>query len=196
MTKTLLILIAALAAALMVSVRSCSHIREDRGRLSDNQQALLTDVEHYRTQAGLSAAGVERLTLSEREISRYCGELEKTVTDLNIKVKRLQSVGQTGTETKYVVQTIVRDSVVEIAGHPDTLKCVDYRDDYLTFSGCISDGEFSGVVESRDTIVQVVHRVPRRFWFIRYGCKAVRQEVVCRNPHSRIVYTEYIELDD
>lgn len=34
----------------------------------------------------------------------------------------------------------------------------------------------------------------RRFWFIRWGTKAIRQEVTTRNPYRRISYTEYIEL--
>ena len=33
-----------------------------------------------------------------------------------------------------------------------------------------------------------------RFWFICWGTKAVRQEVTTRNPYSRIIYTEYLEL--
>lgn len=173
-----------------VTVKTCGKYRDECTRLSDNQRTLMTDVEFYRTKDSLSAAGVERLTLSNREFSRYCGELERTVSDLNIKVKRLQSVSQTATETKYIVNTVIRDSIVP----GDTLPCVDYRDAYLTFSGCIREDYFSGLIESRDTIAQVVHRVPRRFWFIRWGTKAIRQEVVCRNPHSRISYTEYIEL--
>lgn len=190
MTRYLLIALVACVVALMVSVRSCTEIKADRERLSDNQRTLLTDVDFYRTKDSLSAAGVERLTLSNREFSRYCGELQRTVADLNVKVKRLQSVSQTVTETKYVVNTVVRDSITP----GDTLKCVDYRDAYLTFSGCAGRDAFSGTIESRDTLVQVVHRIPRRFWFLRWGTKAIRQEVTSRNPHSQIVFTEYIEL--
>lgn len=37
-------------------------------------------------------------------------------------------------------------------------------------------------------------RVSQRFLFIRWGTKAIRQEVVSSNPHTRIVYTDYIKL--
>ncbi|MEG1673358.1 MAG: DUF6549 family protein, partial [Alistipes sp.] len=30
--------------------------------------------------------------------------------------------------------------------------------------------------------------------FFRYGVKAIKLDVVSKNPHSKIVYTEYIEL--
>jgi len=36
--------------------------------------------------------------------------------------------------------------------------------------------------------------LPRRFLFIRYGTKAIRQEMVSSNPHTQLVYTEYIEF--
>jgi len=76
------------------------------------------------------------------------------------------------------------------------LSCINYQDPYLTFSGSITGKQFSGLIQSRDTIVQVIRRVPRRFWFIRWGTKAIRQEVISKNPYSRIAYTEYIELKD
>jgi len=47
---------------------------------------------------------------------------------------------------------------------------------------------------SRDTLYQVVHRVPRRFLFIRWGTKGIRQEMVNCNPHAEITYSQYIEL--
>lgn len=47
---------------------------------------------------------------------------------------------------------------------------------------------------SIDTLHQIVHRVPRKFLFFRFGTKAIRQEIISSNPHTKIVYSEYIEL--
>ena len=38
--------------------------------------------------------------------------------------------------------------------------------------------------------------MPRRFLFIRWGTKAVRQEILSRNPHTKIVYAEYVKIRD
>ena len=46
-----------------------------------------------------------------------------------------------------------------------------------------------------DTLRQAVHRIPRRFLFIRWGTKALRQEIVSTNPHTRIVYAEYVKIE-
>ena len=195
MTKYLLFIILVLATSLAVSVKSCQDIQTDRNRLSDNQRTLLADIEFYRTKDSLSAASVERLTLTNREFRKYADELKKTVEELNLKVKHLQSASQSATETKYLVKTEIRDSIIIRPGKdPDTLSRIDFQDPYLTFSGSITGKQFSGLIQSRDTIIQLIHRVPRRFWFIRWGTKAIRQEIISRNPYSRIAYTEYIEL--
>ena len=45
------------------SIRTISHLYADKQRLEQNQHALLSDVELYRTAAGHSAASVEILNL-------------------------------------------------------------------------------------------------------------------------------------
>ena len=159
-------------------------------RLGYNQRSLLSEMDLYRTKDSLSAASVERLQLTNREFERYCSELKLQVEELGIRVKRLQSVSQTGVNTSYPVYIPIRDSIRD----RDTLCCIDYRSPYLEISGCSDRGSFSGRIVSRDTLIQVVHRIPHRFWFVRWGTKAIRQEVVCKNPYTNISYTEYIEL--
>ena len=76
----------------------------------------------------------------------------------------------------------------------DSMQTFRWRDPWVTVEGLIERDSVACRVESTDTLRQVVHRVPRRFLFIRWGTKAIRQEVVSSNPHTRIVYTDYIEL--
>lgn len=192
MKKTVIIILTALAAALTVQSLRVRYLQDERDRYRNNQDALLGEVSYYRTSDSLSAAGVDALTLTNRELEAYCGQLEKTVESLGLKVNRLQAAANTATETEYPVRVEIRDSI--LPGRTDTVACIDYMDNYLTLSGCFNADRFSGTVISRDTLVQVVHRVPRRFLGIPFGTKAIRQEVVCKNPYSRVVYTEYLEL--
>lgn len=195
--------VAGLLAAFILLWTAYRSENRERRRLEANQHSLLTDVEYYRTRDSLSAAGVERLRLTDREFRRYAGELERTVEDLQLKVRRLESASRTAVTTQYPVEARLRDTVVVldtlreagVSGLTDTLRRLYYINPWLTVDGTISaDSLFRGRFESRDTLIQVVHRVPRRFWFIRWGTKAIRQEVTTRNPYSRITYTEYIEL--
>lgn len=159
-------------------------------RLGDNQRSLLSEVDLYRTKDSLSAASIERLQLTNREFERYCSDLKLQVEELGIRIKRIQSLSQTGINTSYPVYIPVRDSL----NGNDTIRCINYRSPYLDIAGCMNGDVFSGQISSRDTLVQVVHRIPHKFWFIKWGTKAIRQEVVCKNPFSIISYTEYIEL--
>ena len=186
--------IAGIAAAFICLWMQYRSEHRERRRLEANQRSLLTDVQFYRTRDSLSAAGVERLTLSNREFREYAGELEKTVDALQLKVRRLQSASRTAVETHYPVTVRLRDTVVlrDTLAVADTLRRLYYETPWLMRDGTVCGDLFHGDVLSRDTLVQVVHRVPRHFWFIRWGTKAIRQEVTTRNPYSRITYTEYV----
>lgn len=197
--KRLIIRIAvviAIIAAFLLLWRIYRLEHDERQRLEANQHSLMTDVEYYRTRDSLSAAGVERLTLTNREFRRHAEELTRTVEDLQLKLRRLQAASRTAVATTYPVEVQLRDTLImrDTIAVPDTLSRLYYQNPWVTLDGIIADSVFRGTIESRDTLVQIVHRVPRRLWFIRWGTKAVRQEVTTRNPYSRITYTEYIEL--
>lgn len=196
MNKYLLAFIAALVMALCISISKCSDIRQDRNRLSRNQRSLLENISFYKTKDSLNAASIEQLTLTVKEFKEYFPELTETVRSLDIKVKRLQSVAQMVTEASYTITTPIVDSIIvrDTVEKPITLKCIDYNNKYLQVVGCDENGVFKGSIHSVDTLVQVVHRVPRKFWFIKWGTKAIRQEVVSKNPYSKIVFTEYLNF--
>ena len=77
----------------------------------------------------------------------------------------------------------------------DTLRLFRWRDAWVRVEGAVTADSVLCRVESADTLRQVVHRIPRRFLFIRWGTKALRQEIVPSNPHTRIVYSEYVKIE-
>lgn len=167
--------------------------RAGRIRLAANQAVLLSDLQTYRISDSLNAARVDVLTMTVGEFRKGFSDMQGILKEMNVKIKRLESVAITGTETSYYITAPVRDSLVFVPV-PDTLKTLKYSDNWLTLDGYIKAREFIGKIESRDTLVQVVHRVPRRFLFFRYGTKGIRQEVVSKNPHTTINYSRYLKL--
>jgi hypothetical protein len=166
---------------------------EERDVYRMNQGALLEDVRYYKTLDSLSAASVERLRLTAAELERHNGELARTVRDLGV-LKRLQSVGMQVTGMTVDAVAPVRDTVIVRDTVFVAAKAFDWSDAWVSVSGVMADDGVSFRVSSVDTLVQAVHRVPKRFWFIRWGTKAIRQEVVSKNPHTRVVFAEFIEL--
>lgn len=195
MNKYLIYLIIILIALLGICNYGWEKDRKEKKRLSSNQEALLSDIDYYKTESGKNAASVRALDMKRRELEKHRSDLSAMVEDLNIKLKRVESTSTTAIESNYEIKTIIKDSIIYRDRVIPIVKCVEYRDRYITISGRIdTTGLFSGSIHTVDTLDQVVHRVPKRFLFIKYGTKAIRQEIVSRNPNSRIVYTEYVEI--
>lgn len=182
---------------LIISVLGLSFLlnnaREEKKRLANNQESLLSDVEYYKTESGKNAASVQKLELTRSELEKHCKDLTQTVEDLGIKVKRLQSASTTVTKTEVEIQTVVRDSIV-YRDRPVILKAINWEDPWIKLDGILDGIDFSAKIQSVDTLSHIAHRIPKKFLFFRFGTNAVRLEVVNKNPHSKIVYTEYIEL--
>lgn len=195
--------------------------RAERRRMQSNNEVLTDSVEFYRTESGRSAASRQVFELRASEFERYNAQLAATVRELRIKVRRLEAAAMTATRTEVQITAPLKpvgpqpsawekygagvrkaaDSVKaaldrKLSGQPKVLEAKVFRwsDRHVSVDGIIRADSVSCHVISIDTLQQIVHRVPRRFLFIRWGTKAVRQEVVSSNPHTQIVYTEYIEL--
>jgi len=169
--------------------------KEEKVRLASNQTALFNKVEFFRTSDSLNAAKVDRLVLTNDELKQANSNLVQTIDRLGVKLKRVEAAMVVGTKSEYTIQAPVRDSIVYRDREPDTMKCIHYNNRYMVFDGCINkQNQFDGSMVSYDTLVPIIDRVPKRWWFIKYGTKGVRLQVVSKNPYSKITCAEYYEL--
>lgn len=194
MKKQLLTVIGVLVLFLIASVVALRKARAEKERLEANQTALLSQVEYYTAKNGKSAADVRKLTLTVDELKQYNATLKKTADDLGIKLKRVQSASTTGVRTEVKFVTQVRDSIVYRDSIIVPVKAFTWRDPWTDVQGVIERDSVDLSVQSVDTLTTIVHKIPHKFWFIKWGCKAIKQTVVSSNPHTKITYTEYIEV--
>lgn len=194
MKKTLIYLLLIALSVIGVQFYAAQELREDNAIYAANQNALMDSVVKYQTESGRNAASVQMLTLDYKTLQEKYSLVKETADELGIKLKRAQSVSTTATKTEQIVNTIIKDSVICRDGKLDTLTTFVWRDPWTDVVGEIKNDSVALGIESRDTLVQIVHRIPHKFWFIKWGTKAIRQEIVTRNPHTQIEYTEYIEL--
>ena len=166
--KKYLFAYAVLATALLFF--TCRHYRAENRRLVENQTALAADVTRYRTRLGAEAASVQALRLR-------CGEFETLRAADAEQIRRL----------------VVR--IHDTLPVRDTVRMFRWRDPWISVEGRIGRDSAACRIRSVDTLRQAVHRIPRRFLFIRWGTKALRQEIVSTNPHTRIVYAEYVKIE-
>lgn len=170
------------------------HSKDECKRLESNQTSLLEQVDYYKTEAGKSAASVQELTLTKKEVEDHCVELTKMVDELGIKLKRVQQATTTAMESKVEIRTIVKDSIIYVNNNADTMKSFTWSDYWTDIAGTLHNDEAKIAIHSVDTLRQIVHRVPKRFLWFKVGTKAIRQEIVSSNPHNKIVYSEFVSI--
>ena len=169
--------------------------RSERIRLDGNQTALLEDVHRYKTKDSLNVLSIGRLELTKSEFKKYKEESVEAIDDLNIKLRRVQSVQNTNTVTEIEFQTIIKDSLVIVDNViRDTLKCMEYKNAFVDFSACFAGDTVNASILIPVNLTQVIHRIPKKFLFLKWGTKAIKQEIFSDNPYTTIAYSEYIEF--
>ena len=179
---------------LLVCVLFLHHTKGEATRLRNNNETLVAEVKLYKTHSEESAASVAAMQLQLDEFRRQHTRDTKRIRELGIRLRRVESVAASASQTKVEVSVPLHDTLFLDRLLPDTASIFRWSDSWVRIEGVIRNGKAECQVESVDTLRQIIHRVPRRFLFFRYGTKAIRQEITSSNPHTRIVYTEYIEL--
>ena len=163
---------------------------EDNDRLRSNQQSLIEGVTYYKTKADESAASVLALQLEVQEFRHIHAEDARRIKELGIRLRRVESCAVTSAQIVLRDTVMVRDTVVV----GDSIRGFRGSTRWHTIAGILWGDSLAYEVHTIDTLRQVVHRVPRRFLFFRFGTKGIRQEVWSSNPNTTLVYAEYVEL--
>lgn len=190
MKKILLIYAMGATLLLILCVAIVRHSYREVARLSNNNEALISETQLYKSRLDESVASVVALQLQLDEYRKQNARDVKRIRELGIRLRRVESVAKAATESRVEFSAPTRDTVIL----RDTLTLFRWSDKWVQVEGVIRDGNAECRVESVDTLHQIIHRVPRKFLFIRYGTKAIRQEIISSNPHTRVVYADYIEL--
>lgn len=182
--------------ATAVIVVGAKYLLKENARLENNNSALLQSVKTYRTKADENAASVQVLRLKVGEYEELRAADAERIRNLKIKLKRLESASKSVTKTAVNISAPLRDTVIlrDTLHLHDTVRLFRWRDSWVTVDGVIENDSVSCSVTSVDTLHQIIHRIPRRFLFFRYGTKAIRQEIVSSNPHTEVVYSEVVSF--
>lgn len=205
MKKYLIIAAIALAVAAVVTIwvqRSrINQLTGERDKYRTNTETLLQDVSRYQTKDSLNAAKVGVLELKLSEFEKYRASDAELIKTLQTKNRELERVTTTQMETINELRATVRDSVVYFLGDTVTtvLRCVDIVEPYFELHGCATpDGQFTGTHINRDSLL-IVETVQYKRWlgFLWKTNKIKNREidVISRNPHTKIMGVEYIEIE-
>lgn len=191
----------AVAAAFWVQHVKIKRLTEKRDRYRSNTEILLQDVKTYQTKDSLNAIKVGNLELSLAEYKKYRADDLALIKTLQAKNRDLERVTTTQMETINELRATVRDSVVYLLGDTVTtvLRCVDIVEPYFELHGCATpDGQFTGTHINRDSLL-IVETVQYKRWLgFLWKTKKIKNreiDVISRNPHTKIMGVEYIEIE-
>ena len=165
--------------------------RKEVDRLSDNQTSLIADVEFYRTEESLSVASVHKLTLTLEEYQRLDKAKSDTIKDLGYKLSRVNNVQEVKTETNHKIKVPIKDHTLP---NNLTAPCFNYSSPYLDVTGFVVDSTLHAEIKMRADLQIIAHRVPKQWWFIKWGTKAVKVDVISKDKNCSITYNRYVEL--
>lgn len=205
MKNYLIIAAIALAVAAIATIwvqRSrINELTGERDKYRTNTETLLQDVSRYQTKDSLNAAKVGVLELKLSEFERYRASDAELIKTLQTKNRELEAVTTAQMETITQLRGTVRDSIVYLPGDTTTtvLKCVDISDPWFSLKGCTTpDGEFTGTFVNRDSITVAATVQYKRFLGFLWKTKKIKNreiDVISRNPHTKIMGVEYIEIE-
>ena len=204
MKNKLIIILSAVTAILLVAIgiqasaykRSQEDVRVYRG----NVDALMRDVETYRTKDSMSVAKTAALELRLSEFEDFCEEQKTLIKKLNIQKKELESIVTSQTEAIYELSGHATDSVIKYVDRvqTDTVTKIAYSDKWIDLDLLIrEDNAFEGRIATRDNLHVVENVEYKKFLgFLWRTSKVKKREVnvVSESPYSTITNVEYVEI--
>lgn len=197
--KIILTLIAIIASCLMCN--RIQHLTEENNRLSNNQETLLTENEHYKIRDSLNVSKTNQLELKLSELKKYKSEYTQLVKDLNIKNSQLEQIISINAETITNLKAMLRDSIRldTVSNIIDTLKCFEYKSKYTDVSGCINKDIIDMQIRNRESLKAIESKKKKKFLFFKlpiwlFGYKSKQLDIVSLNPNTTIEYIEYISV--
>ena len=190
--------------AMVMALKECHDQQREAHSMNEDQNVLLHNgkVEIGQTQSGKPMASVSAMSLKPSSLKCIPDSLLAfTSKDLKIKPRRMVAAIKTSSlATADIHAAITTDSIYDEAdkdsnvllSYPRSPQQVSWSDPWMSLRGTIRGDSFTARIESRDTLQMIIHRVPRKFLFFRYGTKGVRLDVVSQNPHTRLSYPKVI----
>jgi hypothetical protein len=210
----------ALVAALMGQQAYISHVKAERDTYKSNTSALLGQANYYKVYLhdSLHAASMPEVSLRLAEYERYRAQDAADIAKLRLDKRRIQQVTTAKFRTSYHIDAPVKyidANTVDSLGYGDggigrsrggqgisplptpelaSIPCINVIDPWYELHGCIINGRFVGNNISFQALDYVEHIIPHRFLFFKWGTKERRQEILSKNPYTRILACEFITI--
>jgi hypothetical protein len=161
--------------------------------------SLLSENQSYRTKNGEIALQNNLLKVTRKELKESNNQLIAEIENLKIKIKNVQTINSTATQTNIEIKTEIRDSIIYEKSidtiYVNQVKTFTYTDNWSKITGLIEIDSISLNYSTHDTIINVLSKGNRKKWWKVWEKRPIIQTVTNKNPHSKITYSKHLEID-
>lgn len=162
---------------------------------SHNVQVLTTQLQTVTLPSGAQLAHVGQLELTIKQLEEVKMLDAEAIKGLKIENKRLLSVGRVEIKTVTKIITQIRDSLIyKDRILIDSVGLINFTDGWMTLKGRIVDRRFEGESTHLTKLSLTEYFTPKRFLFIKYGCKERRFAIKSENPRDSILKVNYSKV--
>jgi len=195
-TIAIVALIVLMSIQIVVQDRKIERLTDDVERYRNNTETLLSDVQTYKVRDSLNAAKVQSLELTQKEFEKYRADDAALIRELKAKNRDLTAVNDAQAQTIIDLRAVPKDTVVIRDSIPIPAVSVKCGDEWYDFRGLLTESEFTGTLENRESLL--LSETVRYKKFLFWKTKKIldrETEVVSRNPHTKIVNVESIVIE-
>ena len=88
----------------------------------------------------------------------------------------------------------MQDSIVYVDSSAYRAQAFRWGDAWTDIDGYILNDSANLSIQNNDSLYVVVHRVPKKWWFFRWGTKEIKVNVMNANPHTKVDFVRTMRL--
>ncbi|MBA7500892.1 hypothetical protein ES704_03654 [subsurface metagenome] len=195
-TRLTVTIIAFLIVSNILLYRSAKKNRNQK-EIYRNDLAIYKDgLETMRDKNGhlITKNGILQLRIKDMK-EMYDKDVVQTLKDMNIRLRKMESISFTGIESTHEIKTTLRDSIRIVDVEMQPIKYIDYKSEWLDFYQLQIGDRVEIKIAKRDSIIQVVYE-PRKMGFILFRPfkkkPPLEQKIKMADPNTIVKYNKYI----
>ena len=166
----------------------------EKARYKANTESLQNGIKQYQLDSSKWVTETSRLEMSIGEFKAQKEQYMKTIKELNVRVRQLQSVSDNTIVVDAKIDTVLdtEAKLNKLEGKPYS---VHSSDKYKDLNFIINNDSINGNVYLTANLIQYIYTDYRhKFLWFMWGMKGVKQVIICDNPYVKINYSSYLEI--
>ena len=193
------VILAAILCLVWIQHQQIQQLRGERDKYRNNTEALFSDVERYKVRDSLNAARVQSMELSIKEFKRFRAEDAALIKEMQCKNRELSEVNKAQAQTIIELRAAPKDTIIKKDSIDIPALALRCGDAWYDFEGLLAEGEFTGTLKSRDSLLIAETIRYKRFLGFLWKTRKVkdrRVDAISKSPYTEILGLECVVIEN